>query len=165
MSHEALTDYFSRINQQPSTVIADNVEKEASMFTKLKQYWQDKFAFVDNKPTVEPTEEGFWTFGMHTGAYYDSDDKVEIPEKSTFIHEETNGTWMEQLDKILDMMGEHYGYDIKSQVYYSVTFPLNIEGEAGYGRCLNDEVLQQLLLSYPEAYEVHPSMKFLMENK
>jgi hypothetical protein len=27
----------------------------------------------------------------------------------------------------------------------------------GHGRCLNDEILQQLLLAYPEAYESNVS--------
>ena len=61
---------------------------------------------------------------------------------------------MEVLDTILDAMEAHYGYNIKEQVYYSVHFPLNMEGEAGYGRSLNDEVFQKLLLSFPEVYEV-----------
>jgi len=51
------------------------------------------------------------------------------------------------------VMGEHYGYNIKEQVYYSVAFPMNIEGNSGHGRMLNDEVVQKLLLAYPEVYE------------
>jgi hypothetical protein len=56
-------------------------------------------------------------------------------------------------------MEAHYGYSIKEQVYYSVAFPMNDIDErtgepyAGYGRCINDELFQQLLLAHPELYE------------
>ena len=59
---------------------------------------------------------------------------------------------MEVLDKVLDVLEKHYEYNIKEQVYYSVTFPINNPEYAGYGRCLSDELLQQLLLAFPELY-------------
>ena len=67
------------------------------------------------------------------------------------------GTWFEVLDRILDAMEAHYGYNIKEQIYYSVNFPLNDTDDKGipypgYGRCLNDERLQQILLAFPELY-------------
>lgn len=161
MSHKELEAYFDRI-------IPKMEEKEASMFTKLKQYWTDKFSFTEEPEIItqiisKPIED-CWSFQMYTEAWV-GEYGQDYDEKLTTVAEPTEGTWMEQLDKILDVMSEHYGYDIKSQVYYSVTFPLNIEGEAGYGRMLNDDVLQQLLLSYPEAYALHPSMQFLMEKQ
>ena len=59
---------------------------------------------------------------------------------------------MEVFDTILDAMEAHYGYNIKEQVYYSVTFPLNDPDFPGFSRCLNDERLQQILLAFPELY-------------
>jgi hypothetical protein len=75
---------------------------------------------------------------------------------------------MEVLDRILDEMSKHYGYNIKEQVYYSVEFPLNELDDrtgkpfAGYGRSLNDKVLQQLLLAFPEVYDVNFKEKFTL---
>jgi glycine cleavage system protein P-like pyridoxal-binding family len=90
------------------------------------------------------------------------------PIKETIIIEPHETIWMEVLDRILDEMSKHYGYSIKDQVYYAVEFPLNEVDEhtgkpfAGYGRSLNDKVLQQLLLSFPEVYEVDFKEKFTL---
>jgi len=75
----------------------------------------------------------------------------------TVLIEPHEGTWIEVLDTILDKMEAHYGYNIKEQVYYSVTFPLNDTDDKGnpfpgFSRCLNDERLQQILLAFPELY-------------
>ena len=130
------------------------------MFEYLKNKWIEltttKYEFVDNtvkKDEALDCENGYWAFEMYTPEYVN-----EYGETVKVVHslllEPHDGTWMEVLDQILDVMGKHYGYSIKEQVYYSVAFPHNIEGEAGYGRSLNDAVLQKLLLSYPEVYEV-----------
>jgi hypothetical protein len=141
-----LDDYFK--------LIVKPTEKEPTMFDWIKAKWTElmttPIAFTD-EPTQEIVEEG-WAFIMKTGSYVDETGEV-VPTKEDIIAGDSNGTWMETLDQLLDIMSKHYGYDIKEQVYYSVHYPLNIEGEAGYGRCLNDEVLQKLLLSYPEVYE------------
>ena len=80
-------------------------------------------------------------------------------------HEYTDEFLLDEVKKLkarLDEMEKHYGYSIKEQVYYSVSFPLNeMDGftgkpYAGYGRNLNDNVLQQLLLAFPEIYEPVP---------
>lgn len=125
------------------------------MFEYLKNKWAElmttRYSFVEPDPIEESCEEG-WAFVMRTDSYVNEDGEF-IPMKETIIQGDNNGTWMESLDQLLDVFSKHYGYDIKEQVYYSVYMPLNIEGEAGFGRCLNDEVLQKLLLSYPEVYD------------
>lgn len=124
------------------------VEKINSLLTKPT-------AFEDNAVLTD-CEDGYWAFEMYTPEWVNEFGETVKPVHTSFTvpHE---GTWMEVLDRILDAMEAHYGYNIKEQVYYSVTFPLNyIDDEgtpySGYGRCLNDEVLQQLLLAFPQAY-------------
>lgn len=124
------------------------------MFEYLKNKWNEltttKYEFVEEDPKLH--EDGYWAFEMYTPEYVN-----EYGETVKVVHslllEPHEGTWMEVLDKILDAMEDHYGYSIKEQVYYSVAFPHNIEGEAGYGRSLNDDLLQQLLLAHPEVYK------------
>jgi len=129
------------------------------MFEKTKMFFNEQFekinslltkptAFVEQDPALY--EEGYWAFEMYTPDYV-CDGEFE-PKQHDCIIELNDTTWIETLDQILDVMGKHYGYNIKEQVYYSVTFPLNDEC-AGYGRSLNDDVLQQLLLAHPEVYE------------
>jgi hypothetical protein len=117
---------------------------------KLQALLTKPTAFVEQDPALY--EEGYWAFEMFTPDYT-CDGEFE-PKQHDCIIELNDTTWMEVLDQILDVMGKHYGYNIKEQVYYSVTFPLNDPECAGYGRCLNDDVLQQLLLAHPEVYEV-----------
>jgi uncharacterized protein involved in high-affinity Fe2+ transport len=93
---------------------------------------------------------------MYTPEWVDEHGDTVKPVHTVLV-EPHEGTWMEVLDTILDAMEAHYGYNIKEQVYYSVAFPLNDPECAGYGRSLNDDVLQQLLLAYPEVYEVNVS--------
>jgi len=137
-----LEQYFHVINQP----------KEPNMFEYLKNKWTEltttRYQF---EPEPLQGEEDYWAFEMHTSAY--ECDGEAVPMKHNIIMDANDSTWHETLDQILDVMGEHYGYNIKEQVYYSVAFPLNSEGMTGYGRMLNDEVLQQLLLAHPEAYE------------
>ena len=125
------------------------------MFEYLKNKWNEltttKYEFVEEDPKLY--EDGYWAFEMYTPEYVNEHGETVKPVHTVLV-EPHDGTWMEVLDQILDVMGKHYGYSIKEQVYYSVAFPHNIEGEAGYGRSLNDAVLQKLLLSYPEVYEV-----------
>lgn len=139
-----LEQYFHAINQP----------KETTMFEYLKNKWTEltttKYAFVEEPETL-PMED-YWAFEIHTGEWVDEFNEVR-PVKHDVIIKDNDSTWHDVLDQILDVMGEHYGYNIKEQVYYSVYLPLNIEGKAGHGRMLNDEVLQKLLLAYPEVYE------------
>jgi hypothetical protein len=103
-------------------------------------------------------DQDYWAFEMVTQPWVNEFGE-EMPTTHTVIVEPNEGTWMEVLDNILDSMEEHYGYNIKEQVYYSVAFPMNEicqytkEPMAGFGRCLNDEILQKLLLAYPEIYK------------
>ena len=143
------------IGWEPSWVLTpyNQPPKEPSMFEYLKNKWTEltttRYEFQS-----EPLngEEDYWVFEMHTSAY--ECDGESIPMKHNIIMEKNDSTWHDTLDQILDVMGDHYGYNIKEQVYYSVHFPLTIEGVAGYSRMLNDEVLQKLLLAYPEVYDV-----------
>ena len=165
-----LEQYFHLIiNKPPVKEPEMNFLKLSMFFTeqleKLSKLWTKPTTFVDNSELhtfAEDYEDGYWAFEMYTPEWYSDDrDEVVAPIHTMFItpHE---GTWMEVLDKILDAMEKHYGYNIKEQVYYSVNFPLNepspYTGEvmAGHGRCLNDERLQQILLAFPELYLSSP---------
>jgi hypothetical protein len=123
------------------------------MFDVMKAKWTEffttQFKWIEEPTTVTDDEpEDSWAFYAHTSAYDD------IATKETFIKGAQDGTWMEIVDQVLDVLSHHYGYNIKEQVYYSVAFPLNHPDSSSYGRELNDEVLQKLLLSFPEVYEV-----------
>ena len=119
-------------------------------FQNVKGAWDSLYAWED-KTIIVP--EDTWGFYAHTGAYVW--DGKPIAAKNDHIGGSTDdGTWINVVEQILDVLGEHYGYDIKSQVYYAVEVPTNdiFNGEA-QGRKLNDGVLQQLLLAFPEVYE------------
>ena len=159
-----LNEYFHAIIKQPV--------KEPTMFDNLKTSWVDiqaNFMSLWTKPVTFVAEEDhpklmdddYWAFEMVTHEWVDECGVVH-PVKESIIIEPHDTTWMEVLDRILDEMEKHYGYSIKEQVYYSVEFPLNEIDDrtgqpfAGYGRSLNDKVLQQLLLAFPEAYKTFP---------
>jgi len=154
-----LDEYFHKIVKQPD--IKETTMLRLSMFftaqlEKLKSLLSKPTTFVDNS-VITDCETGYWGFEMYTPEY--TSDGETFPVQHTIIIEPHEGTWMELLDQILDAMEPHYGYSIKEQVYYSVEFPFNEIDErtgkpyAGYGRCLNDSLLQQLLLAHPEVYE------------
>ena len=140
-----LEEYFHVINQ-PSK------QKEPTMLDALKAYWHNLFRFEQQEEVVENVNPDMWAFCIQTGAYVWDDEP--IPAKHDHIGGCTDdGTWINIVEQILDVLSEHFGYDIKSQVYYAVEIPTNdLEGE-GKGRKLNDGVLQQLLLAFPEVYE------------
>lgn len=141
-----LDEYFHKIINQPRIVEI----KELTMFERLKQLWTKPVEFVDSKPEdVKP----YFKFEMHQDAWVDLNDEYVGPKTTTAVGFDDGVTWMEVLDHVLDVLTEQYGYDVKSQVYYSVWGPINEEGIEGYGRQLNDEVLQKLLLSHPEVYD------------
>jgi hypothetical protein len=123
----------------------EQIEKINSLLTKPT-------AFVEEDPKLY--EDGYWAFEMYTPEWINEFGETVEPIHAVLV-EPHEGTWMEVLDTVLDAMEAHYGYNIKEQVYYSVAFPHNSEGEAGFGRSLNDDVLQQLLLAHPEVYEVN----------
>jgi hypothetical protein len=146
-------------------LIVNKQQKETTMFEKTKMFFNEQIEKINSlltKPTTfvehDPMlyEEGYWAFEMYTPEWVDEHGDTVKPVHTVLV-EPHEGTWMEVLDQILDAMEAHYGYNIKEQVYYSVVFPHNIEGEAGYGRSLNDEVLQKILLAYPEVYKVNVS--------
>jgi len=146
-----LEQYFHKIVNNPlKELTMFDVIKDATASAKAKwtEFWTNRYEFVSSS---QDKEEG-WAFVMSTPSYVNEEGET-IPAKYDVIQGDNNGTWSETVDQILDVIGKHYGYNIKEQVYYSVTFPMNHPEHAGYGRCLNDEVLQQLLLSHPEVYE------------
>lgn len=155
-AHKALEEYFHTIINQPRIVYF----KETTMFDKTKMFFTQQLekinslltkptAFVEEDPTLY--EDGYWAFEMYTPEWIDEHGDTVKPI-TTMLLEPHEGTWMEVLDRILDAMEKHYGYNIKEQVYYSVNFPLNDPDFYGYSRCLNDERLQQILLAFPELY-------------
>ena len=149
-----LEQYFHTIINQPA--------KEITMFEKTKMFFNEQIEKINSlltKPTsfveeVDPTlwEDGYWAFEMYTPEWVDEHGDTVKPVISV-LHEPHEGTWMEVLDRVLDAMEAHYGYNIKEQVYYSVTFPMNDPDFPGFSRCLNDDRLQQILLAFPELYE------------
>lgn len=151
-----LEEYFKLIIKQPI--------KETTMFERSKAYFQslkDSLSSLykwDVEITEKPLDEDYWAFEMYTGEWIDECNEKR-PAEHSIIFEPHEGTWPAILDKILDEMGKHYGYNIKEQVYYSVSFPMNgnnpftDEPMPGHSRLLNDEVLQQLLLAFPEVYQ------------
>jgi hypothetical protein len=168
MTHKLLEDYFHSIINKPRIVY---VKEQPTMFDQFKiavanakhnfmSLWTKPVAFVeDEKHTL--MEEDYWAFEMVTYEWIDECNEVH-PLKHTLIIQTHETTWMEVLDRILDEMSKHYGYNIKEQVYYSVELPLNELDDrtgkpfAGYVRSLNDNILQQLLLAHPEVYETFP---------
>lgn len=166
MTHKLLENYFQSIINPPeiSKRKPQTMLKLAMFFTEqlenFKKLWTKPVAFVeDEKHTL--MEEDYWAFEMVTYEWIDECNEVH-PLKHTLVIQPHETTWMEVLDRILDEMSKHYGYNIKEQVYYSVEFPLNELDDrtgkpfAGYGRSLNDNILQQLLLAHPEVYETFP---------
>ena len=157
-----LDQYFHQIVKQP-------LVKEQTMFERTKMFFTQQIEKINSmltKPTAFVEEDpklyegGYWAFEMYTPEWVNEFGETVKPIRTCFITPH-DGTWMEVLDRILDAMEAHYGYNIKEQVYYSVNFPLNdtdYKGEPfpGYGRCLNDERLQQILLAVPELYEARP---------
>ncbi|CAB5195112.1 hypothetical protein UFOVP176_60 [uncultured Caudovirales phage] len=157
-----LEQYFQLIVNKPV--------KEHLMFNTAQEYlailkerftslWTKPTTFVDNSVLLE--DEDYWAFEMVSQPWIDEHGEAH-PLKHTVMIEPHEGTWMQVLEQILDALNDHYGYDIKEQVYYSVKFPMNEicsytnKPFAGYGRSLNDEILQQLLLAHPEVYEAVP---------
>jgi hypothetical protein len=162
-AHKALEQYFHQIVNKPPVKEPTMFDKTKLFFTQQIERFAEKINSLLTKPTAfveEPAnalENDYWAFEMYTGEWYSDDRDELIPVKHTCIIEPHDSTWMEILDKVIDELEKHYGYSIKEQVYYSVAFPQNepLHGEflAGYGRSLNDTVLQQLLLAYPEVYQ------------
>lgn len=161
-----LEQYFHTIINQPrivyvkeTTMFERSVEKTKMFFNeqieKINSLLTKPVAFQDTEPALEGD---YWAFEMYTGEWEDEHGET-MPVKHSIVLEPHDGTWMEVLDKVIDELEKHYGYPIKEQVYYSVVYPHNEEcpwtGDelAGYGRSLNDNVLQQLLLAYPEVYQ------------
>jgi hypothetical protein len=151
------------LDQYFHLIIKPTETKETTMFEKTKMFFTEQIekinslltkptAFVEQDPKLH--EDGYWAFEMYTPEWINEFGETVEPIHTVLV-EPHEGTWMEVLDTILDAMEAHYGYNIKEQVYYSVAFPHNSEGEAGFGRSLNDDVLQQLLLAHPEVYEVN----------
>jgi hypothetical protein len=147
-----LEEYFHLINKKPTEPKETN-----TMFGKtveaFKAKWNEWVSPVQAAPDPECAEAtDYWQFTMFTDSWV-KDGEI-VPEKFDHIGASSDETWMGILDQILDVMSKHYSYDIKEQVYYSIKYPLNKHDFAGYGRSLNDDVLQQLLLAHPEVYEM-----------
>ena len=167
MTHRFLEEYFHQIVKQPHLKETTMFERTKMFFTQQIEHCVEKInslltkpvAFVEEDPKLS-AEEGYWSFEMYTPEWFNDELESKVEALHTSKVELNDGTWMEVLDNILDVLEKHYGYNIKEQVYYSVTFPTNtleysLDGTppAGYGRMLNDELFQQILLAFPELYE------------
>lgn len=133
-------------------------DKTKMFFTQQIERCAEKLNTLLTKPTtfednsvLEGYDDGYWAFEMYTPEWINEHGETEKPVHTVLV-EPHEGAWMEVLDNVLDAMESHYGYNIKEQVYYSVTFPLNNPKCAGYSRRLNDDLLQQVLLAHPELY-------------
>jgi hypothetical protein len=153
-AHKELEEYFHKIvNATPKelTMFESSVEY---IKNKWNEFFKTKYVFVE----APEQEENYWAFEMVTSEWIDECEEFH-PKKETFIVEPNDTTWMDVIDKVADELEKHYGYNIKNQIYYSVQFPFNelddVTGEpyAGYGRKVNDELFQQVLLAFPELYE------------
>ena len=166
-AHKVLEQYFHTIIKptQKEQTMFDIFKTTAEKYTdilkaRFNELTTTRYEFKEEP--VQMMEEDYWAFEMYTGEWIDEEGEKR-PIKHSVIIEPHEGTWPEVLDRILDEMGKHYGYNIKEQVYYSVNFPMNgtnpLTGEPmpGNTRLLNDEVLQQLLLAFPEVYKRCPS--------
>ena len=154
-----LDEYFHKIiNQTP--------KKEQTMMLKLSMFFTEQFEKLNallNKPVSfiqeDDEHEGsdYYIFEMYTAPWYDTEEGKLVESKRSLVIGDQVGdpdpSWTTVIDMILDEMSKHYGYDLKSQVYYSVTCPINDIFPEKAGRMLNDEILQQLLLAFPEVYE------------
>jgi hypothetical protein len=158
-----LDEYFHAINKPQKLKHEDEgvnmfFQKAKEYAQSLKDYWTVLYAWEEPNPEHEVTD--FYSFEMHTASWYDSDEGREVPAKSSFVFGDHVGdedpTWSTVLDKILDEMNKHYGYDVKSQVYYVVDFPTNDLYPNKRGRMLNAEVLDQVSLAFPEIFERNP---------
>ena len=148
MFFQKVKEYAQSLKASWSTLYAwDNAVQHTKAYEALHSELEQAKADLETL-----SMEDYWAFEIHTGEWVDEFNEVR-PAEHDIIIKDNDSTWHELLDQILDVMEKHYGYNIKEQVYYSVQFPLNREGMTGHGRMLNDEVLQQLLLAYPEVYE------------
>lgn len=134
------------------------------MFEAFKAHFSSFFTppVYTVETTVSATNESkdFYSIEMFTEGYDDIPDKYSCLKGNH--SEDEDPTWMHLVDKFADMLSYHYGYNIKEQIYYSVRFPLNLRDDtgkeySGYGRELNDEKLQLLLLTHPELYSPNSS--------
>lgn len=144
-----LDEYFHKIINQPRIVEI----KEPTMLEALKAYWHDLFRFEQpHEEVIQKVDADVWEFAISTGAYVW--DGEPVPAKYDHVTGFTDDyTWIHIVEEILTKLSDHFGYDIKSQVYYAVEIPTNDIAGEGQGRKLNDAVLQQLLLAFPEVYE------------
>ena len=154
-----LEQYFHLIINQPP-------KKEQTMMLKLSMFFTEQFEKLNsllNKPVsfvqddIEEDCPDYYIFEMYTAPWYDTEEGKLVASKRSLVTGDQVGdadpSWTTVIDKILDEMSKHYGYDLKSQVYYSVACPVNDIFPEKVGRMLNDDILQQLLLAFPEVYE------------
>lgn len=149
-----LEEYFHAINklkQKEPNMFERSVERSKAYFQSLKDSWSSLYKW-DVEITDKPVQEDYWAFEMYTGEWVD-ENEIKHPDIDTCIIHPNSFSWIEVLETVIGELEKHYGYNIREQVYYAVKLPLNHEDFGAQGRELNDEVLQQLLLAFPEVYE------------
>ena len=139
-------------------------ERSKAYWQSVKEAWTNLYVWEHPNKVADPLDEidledcpDYYIFEMYTAPWYDTEAGKLVESKRSLVVGDQVGdadpSWTTVIDKILDEMSKHYGYDLKSQVYYSVTCPINDIFPEKAGRMLNDEILQQLLLAFPEVYE------------
>lgn len=156
--HNALEQYFHKIIKP--------LNKEPSMWEKIKDFILDKLTKPDPDVVTEVTDKSSpyadskdkIVVEMYTEGYYSWERQEEVPPVHTVFYNNMNSTWVEIVDSFLDELEKHFGYNIKDHVYYSLHHPMNLPELSAYGRQLNDERFQLLLLAHPELYENEPEV-------
>lgn len=151
--HNALEQYFHKIIKP--------LNKEPSMWEKIKDFILDKLTKPDPNVVTEFTDKSLpesdsrdkLVVEMYTDSYYSYERDETVPPVHTVFYSDMTSTWFDIVDSFLDELEKHFGYNIKEQVYYSVRCPLNHPDFSAYGRQINDERFQLLLLAHPELYE------------
>lgn len=149
-----LEQYFNLIIKSPT-------EKEPTMLEKIKSFVLDLLTKPDpnivteitDKTSGDPEIKDKLVIEMYTDGYYNIEEGERIPPVHTVFYSNMDATWVSLVDTFIEELEKHFGYSIKEQVYYSVSFPENDPQLSAYGRKINDERFQLLLLAHPELYE------------
>lgn len=82
----------------------------------------------------------------------DNSDLEDFADKYVQMRHAYSGpSWMQILEDVIKVLETHYEYDIKSQVYYGVKFPVFDHNHSpAPGRELDHKILMDLLSRYPE---------------
>ena len=108
---------------------------------------EDYFFKIQEGNSMNNFKETTVSFNISTDNYNDSD----YPDTHySFSHSFSGPTWIQIVEEVLKVLEASYGYDIRSQVYYSVKNPLFDHNYASApGRELNSDLFHNLLNEHP----------------